>query len=98
MPGRDRCTVGLPVEASMDERVGTKAVLSLVFGILGFEVCPCIGGVLAILLGWGERSGVGRAGFLLGWISVALYALVGVAVAFFLVLAAIASALGVALD
>jgi hypothetical protein len=57
----------------MDERVGTKAVLALVFGILSLEVCPCVGSLLAILLGWGERSGVGRAGFVLGWISLLIY-------------------------
>jgi hypothetical protein len=76
----------------MEERAGTRAVLSLVFGVLGFEVCPCLGGLLAILLGWGERSGVGRAGFVLGWISLAVYAVVLVITVVFLLLALIASA------
>jgi hypothetical protein len=60
----------------MEERASLRAVLSLVFGILSFEICPCLGGVLAILLGLGERSGVGRAGFILGWISLAIHAFV----------------------
>jgi hypothetical protein len=56
----------------MSEQTDTKAILSLVFGILSFVACPCIGSVLAIVLGWNEKTGVGRAGFILGWISAAL--------------------------
>lgn len=53
--------------------VGTRAVLALVFAILGVTgTCPCVGPVAAILLGMGERSGIGRAGFLLGWVALAL--------------------------
>ena len=75
----------------MEERASLKAVLSLVFGILGFELCPCLGGVVAILLGWGERSGVGRAGFILGWISLATYAFVALLVLTFVLLGLLAS-------
>jgi hypothetical protein len=53
--------------------VSTRSVLSLVFAILGVTgTCPCVGPVAAILLGMGEPSGVGRAGFFLGWVAVAL--------------------------
>lgn len=53
--------------------VGTRAVLSLVFAILGVTgTCPCVGPPAAILLGMGERSGVGRAGFYLGWAALAV--------------------------
>jgi len=60
----------------VSEPVSSRAIASLVFGILAFNGCPCIGGVLAVLLGAGERSGIGRAGFVLGWIHLALFALV----------------------
>ena len=47
-----------------------RAVASLVFGILAITgVLPCIGSFLAIALGVGEETGVGRAGFVIGWIS-----------------------------
>ena len=51
-----------------------KAIAALVFGILGLTLAPCIGPILAIVLGWGEKTGVGRAGLILGWIARALYA------------------------
>ena len=54
----------------MNEPTSTRAALSLVFGILALTGwCPCIGSFAAILLGAGERSGVGRAGVILGWVS-----------------------------
>ena len=73
----------------MEERVSTKAVFSLVFGILAFNGCPCLGSLLAILLGSGERSSVGRAGFYLGWISMAIYAGVAVVTLVFLLIGGI---------
>ena len=49
-----------------------RAIASLVLAILSFFAIPCIGSILAIVLGWGERSQAGRAGLLLGWISLGL--------------------------
>jgi hypothetical protein len=72
----------------MTETTSTRAVLALVFGILAITgTCPCIGSFAAILLGAGERSGVGRAGVILGWVSllmwlvIALLAVLGLGVA-----------------
>ncbi|MEW6073535.1 MAG: hypothetical protein AB1726_13205 [Planctomycetota bacterium] len=61
----------------MNDQPSGRAIASLVFGILGLTACPCAGGLLAILLGAGERHPVGRAGMILGWISVGLTALAG---------------------
>jgi hypothetical protein len=68
-------------QASSSE-TSTRAVLSLVFGVLALSgACPCIGGILAILLGAGEPSGVARAGVILGWVHFALTALILIVVA-----------------
>jgi hypothetical protein len=57
----------------MNGETSGKAIASLVFGILGLTgTCPCLGPILAVVLGAGEERGVGRAGFILGWIGVAL--------------------------
>lgn len=55
-------------QTSDDRTASGKAVASLVFAILGITCCPCIGSFVAVMLGLDERSGVGRAGFHLGWI------------------------------
>jgi cytochrome c biogenesis protein CcdA len=79
-------------ESSSNETT-TRAVLSLVFGVLAMSGgCPCIGGILAIVFGMGEKSGVGRAGLILGWIHLALIALIFVAVACFVGVAAFVDA------
>ena len=67
----------MPGPATMAEtNTSGKAIASLVLGILGITfTLPCIGPVLAIVLGAGERNGMGRAGLILGWITLALYAL-----------------------
>ena len=63
-----------------------KAIASLVFGILGItSFLPCVGPIVAIVLGAGERDGVGRAGLILGWITMAIYAAVALLVLAFLV-------------
>lgn len=63
-----------------------KAIASLVFGILGItQFLPCVGPIVAIVLGAGERDGVGRAGLILGWITLAIYAAVALVVVLFLV-------------
>jgi hypothetical protein len=57
-----------------------KAIASLVFGILGLtQFLPCVGPIVAIVLGAGETDGVGRAGLILGWITLAIYAAVALA-------------------
>ena len=57
----------------MTESNSTRGVLSLVFGILGITGgCPCLGSILAIVCGWGDSSGVGRAGVILGWVGLAM--------------------------
>jgi len=62
---------------STSEQPSGKAIAALVLGILGIvQIAPCIGPILAIVLGWGETGGIGRAGLILGWITLAMYALV----------------------
>ena len=51
---------------------GPRALLSLIFGLLAFGACPCIGSLAAIVLGMGEKSAIGRTGFWLGWITLGL--------------------------
>jgi cytochrome c biogenesis protein CcdA len=59
------------------DRASTRAVLALVFGILGIvHLVPCAAPIAAILLGMGEPSGIARAGVILGWITLAQYALI----------------------
>ena len=77
----------------MTEATSTSAVLSLVFGILGITgACPCIGSILAIVLGAGDRSGVARAGVILGWITILFWVLCAGAGVFALLLAALMGA------
>jgi cytochrome c biogenesis protein CcdA len=62
---------------SSSEPASGKAIAALVLGILGITfILPCIGPILAVVLGWGEKGGVGRAGLILGWITLAMYALI----------------------
>ncbi len=68
-----------------------KAIAALVLGILGLlQLAPCIGPIGAIVFGWGERSGIGRAGLILGWIALALYAVVGFVALLLVILGGIA--------
>ena len=68
----------------MNEQASGKAIASLVLGILAWVgACPCLGGLLAMVLGAGERSGVGRAGFLLGLLHLILIAAVAMLVLLF---------------
>lgn len=60
----------------MEREQNGKAVASLVFGILGLtQVCPCIGSLLALVLGWGEPGDLARVGRILGWLGLAIQAL-----------------------
>ena len=74
----------VPRDMAQTETNG-KAIASLVFGILGItQFLPCVGPIVAIVLGAGEKDGVGRAGLILGWITLAIYAAVALlAVVFF---------------
>lgn len=68
-----------------------KAIAALVLGILGLlQLAPCIGPIGAIVFGWGERSGIGRAGLILGWITLALYAVVSFVLLLLVILGGIA--------
>ncbi len=62
-----------------------KAVASFVFGLLSLFGCflPPLP-IVAIALGWGERDGLGRAGFVLGWIGVGVWAIVAMLALLFL--------------
>jgi len=71
----------------MSEQPSGKAVASLVFSILGMLGFCCLGPLVGVILGWGERSGVGRAGFIVGWIGLILQLVV-------IVIWALAMALG----
>ncbi len=52
-----------------------RAVLSLIFGVLGLLcILPCVGPIAAIGLAIGEKDGMARAGMILGWITLVLYA------------------------
>ena len=76
----------LPVNEKTQTETSGKAIASLVLGILGIaQVLPCIGPVFAIILGAGAKDGVGRAGVILGWITLALYALVAFLAILFLI-------------
>jgi hypothetical protein len=58
------------------DEVSGKAVAALICSLLGLtHSCPCIGAVLAIALGYGEKSGVGRAAFIVGLVTLALDAM-----------------------
>jgi hypothetical protein len=74
-----------------------KATAALVLGICGLVVCPLIGSVIAIVLGYQARSDIDRsggriggrgnatAGLILGWVGVGLCVVGGI---IFLMLAA----------
>jgi hypothetical protein len=78
----------------MNEEASSRAVASLVLGILSYVACPLIFGIAAIVLGSGERHGVARAGVILGWINVALSILSLIAAVVFFVFVGAASAVG----
>jgi hypothetical protein len=67
------------MSVTQSQPASTRAVLSLVFAILAFFGLSCIGSIAAIVLGKNEPSGVGRAGYIIGWIGLVL-SLVGIAI------------------
>ena len=89
-------------------QTSTKALLSLIAGILGWTLLPFLGSVGAIVLGHMARADIRRsagqqvgdgfaiAGLVLGWLSVILWLLgVILAIVFFGGLVAALAALGV---
>jgi len=74
-------------------QTSTLAIVSLIFGILGWFVLPFVGSIVAIFTGHMARAeicrdparlegdGLALAGLILGWLSVALWVL-GVLVLF----------------
>lgn len=59
------------------EEVTGRAVAALVCSLLGLIFyCPCIGSVLGVVLGLGQKSGVARAAVILGWIGIGLCCLI----------------------
>ena len=80
------------MESTVNDQTSGKGIASLVCGILAFVGFPCCGALLsvaAICLGWGEKSGPGRAGWIMGWIHLALTVLFVMAALAFLFLAAV---------
>jgi len=60
-------------EATSEPETSGRAIAALVCGVLAIGgVLPCLGSVLAIWLGVPEDSPVGRAGLLLGCLSLAI--------------------------
>jgi Domain of unknown function (DUF4190) len=66
-------------------RTSTLAIVSLIFGILGWFVLPFVGSIVAIITGHMARAeirrdplriegdGLALAGLILGWLSIALW-------------------------
>jgi hypothetical protein len=75
----------------MNDQPGNKAIWALVLGILSLSGCSCFAAIPAIFLGWGEKSGVGRAGWILGCISLVLHVLAIGAALFIFLIAAVTS-------
>lgn len=75
----------------MNEEASSRAVASLVLGILSYVACPLVFGIAAVVLGSGERHGVARAGVILGWINIALSLLTAVILLLLFVFAGAAS-------
>lgn len=58
----------------MSERDSSDGMVPFLFGLLGIlGVLPCIGPLIAIIAGSGDKSALGRTGYILGWVSVAIY-------------------------
>ncbi len=88
-------------EAHDPERNATKetsaaAIASFVLGLLSLTTCFAIPifPPLAIVLGSAEKEGLGRAGFILGWIGVAIYAMVAIVLVLFLLVGGASLSLG----
>jgi len=83
-------------EASVPEETSGRAIASFLLGLLSLTTCfflPPLP-ILAIVLGAGEKRGLGRAGVILGWIGIAVYAMAAVLVLLFLVAGGTGVAIG----
>jgi Domain of unknown function (DUF4190) len=70
---------GVPVPQN-----SSKAVVSLVFGVVGFILLPLIAGIVAVVVGYNARKeiresagmlsgdGMATAGIILGWVNIGL--------------------------
>ena len=59
------------------EETSSAGVVAFVFAILGISgMLPCIGPIVAVVAGSGDRTSLGRAGVVIGWITLGIYALV----------------------
>ena len=75
-----------------DNETSGRAIASFVMGLLSLTsgyLCPLFP-VIAIVLGANEREGLGRAGVILGWIGIALYAMAAVVGLLFVILGGLA--------
>ena len=76
--------------ATTPDSPSTKGVLALIFGVLGILcILPCIGPIVAIALGTGEPDGMARAGMILGWLTLLVYAALGAVLFLFFVVGGI---------
>ena len=84
-------------------RTSGKAVVSLIFGILGFLILPIVGAIVALITGYSARNdikssngllkgdGMALAGIIIGWVNVGL---VVVPVCIIVILALLGPAIG----
>lgn len=71
------------------EETTGRAVAALIFSLLGVAFwCPCIGSIVGIVLSSGEKSGVGRAAMILGWIGIGVMLLSALAIGLQLIVVA----------
>jgi hypothetical protein len=60
----------------MSQEESSAGIVAFVFALMGLiGVLPCIGPIIAIIAGAGDRTALGRAGVVIGWITLAIYAL-----------------------
>jgi hypothetical protein len=59
-----------------ESKSGSGGVAAFIWSIVGLlGICPILGSILGIVLGAGESEGLGRAGYILGWIGLLLVAI-----------------------
>lgn len=75
-----------PYPAVMSVNSNGKSIASLVLGIFGIASCPIVSSIVAIILGvqarreiaasggWQTGDNMARAGIILGWVGIAIYA------------------------
>ncbi len=68
------------------------AVASVALALAG--ACPCIGGILAIALGSGQKGDLARVGVILGWIHIGMTAIIILIMGLFILVGGSAAAFG----